>query len=178
LEDLVKVGECLCGTIAQFEQEIIIREGASDDSRFVKGALQQKGVEFYAGLPLKAKGKTTGVLCVFNFTHFKPDEDLIDTLRAATVPIGLAIENARLYIEMREMEYSLHQADKMVSLGTLASSVAHEIRNPITTIRVFSEYVNDRLSEDEFRGKYRNVVTKEVDKIDRIIQTLIDFSGK
>ncbi|HEB72654.1 MAG TPA: GAF domain-containing protein [Nitrospirae bacterium] len=101
-ENLVKVGECLCGTIAQFEKEIIIREGASHDPRFVEGVLKQKGVEFYAGLPLKAKGKITGVLCVFNFTHFEPDDDLIDTLRAATVPIGLAIENARLFEDLKK----------------------------------------------------------------------------
>ncbi len=101
-ENRVKVGECLCGTIAEFEKEIIIFEKASKDSRILKGKLQEAGMEFYAGLPLMAKGKVMGVLCVFKFKPFRPTNDLLDTLRAATVPIGLAIENAKHFENLKK----------------------------------------------------------------------------
>jgi len=93
----VKVGECMCGSIAECDREVIILEKASGDPRFTRESQKKSGIEFYAGLPLKSKGKVIGVLCVMAFTPYTPDEDLVDILRAATMPIGLAIENARLF---------------------------------------------------------------------------------
>ena len=96
-ENRVKVGECMCGTIAQCDKEIIVFEKASQDPRFTRGLLRKEGMEFYAGLPLKARGKVVGVLCIITHSPYSPDPDLLDILRAATQPISLAIENARIF---------------------------------------------------------------------------------
>lgn len=93
----VKVGECMCGNIAQCDKEVIILEKASEDPRFTRGVLKKEGMEFYAGLPLKARNKVVGVLCVITHERYAPDPELLDILRAATQPIGLAIENARMF---------------------------------------------------------------------------------
>jgi two-component system, NtrC family, response regulator AtoC len=100
-ENRVKVGECMCGTIAQCDREIIILEKASQDPRFTRGVLRKEGMEFYAGLPLKARGKVVGVLCVITHSPYSPDAELLDILRAATQPISLAIENARIFENTR-----------------------------------------------------------------------------
>ena len=108
----VKVGECMCGSIAQCDQEVIIYEKASDDPRFTRGLLKKEGMEFYAGLPLRAKGRVVGVLCAVSHAPYRPDQELLDILRAATVPIGLAIENARLFEHTRkEADTRLRYAD-------------------------------------------------------------------
>ena len=96
-ENRVKVGECMCGNIAQCNKEVIIFENASSDPRFTRGVLKKEGMEFYAGLPLMSKGKVVGVLCVITHTPYIPDQGLLDILRAATLPIGLAIENALIF---------------------------------------------------------------------------------
>lgn len=100
-ENRVKVGECMCGTIAQCDKEIVILEKASKDPRFTRGVLRKEGMEFYAGLPLKARGKVVGVLCVITHSRYSPDPELLDILRAATQPISLAIENARIFENTR-----------------------------------------------------------------------------
>jgi Nif-specific regulatory protein len=101
-ENKVKVGECMCGSIAQCDREVIIHEKASLDPRFTRGVLKQENMEFYAGLPLKARNKVVGVLCVITHAPYTPDRELLDILRAATQPIGLAIENARIYETVRK----------------------------------------------------------------------------
>ena len=101
-EKKVRVGECMCGTIAQCNQEVIITERASEDPRFTRGVLKKEGMEFYAGLPILARGKVVGVLCVINHTRYRLDRELLDILRAATQPIGLAIENARIFESVRK----------------------------------------------------------------------------
>ncbi len=96
-ENRVKVGECMCGSIAQCDREVIIFEKASSDPRFTRGVLKKENMEFYAGLPLKARNKVVGVLCVITHAPYTPDQELLDILRAAAQPIGLAIENARIF---------------------------------------------------------------------------------
>jgi transcriptional regulator with GAF, ATPase, and Fis domain len=96
-ENKVKVGECMCGSIAQCDREVIITEKASLDPRFTRGILKKENMEFYAGLPIKARNKVVGVLCVITHAPYTPDRELLDILRAATQPIGLAIDNARIY---------------------------------------------------------------------------------
>ncbi len=101
-ENKVKVGECMCGSIAQCDKEVIVCEKASLDPRFTRGVLKKEGMEFYAGLPIKARGKVVGVLCVITHTPYAPEMGLLDILRAATLPIGLAIENALIFDTVRQ----------------------------------------------------------------------------
>lgn len=101
-ENRVRVGECMCGNIAQCNQEVIILEKASEDPRFTRGVLRKEGMEFYAGLPLIAKGKVVGVLCVITHADYSLDRELLDILRAATIPIGIAIENALIFENIRK----------------------------------------------------------------------------
>jgi len=101
VEDLsanrVRVGECVCGHIAETEEEIVITEKASGDPRFTRATLRAEGMEFYAGLPLTAAGNVVGVLCVITHLPYRADPELLDLLRAATTPIALAIDNARVF---------------------------------------------------------------------------------
>ncbi|NOY52414.1 MAG: sigma-54-dependent Fis family transcriptional regulator [Deltaproteobacteria bacterium] len=100
-EKKVKIGECMCGKIAECNQEVIIDSHASEDPRFTRDAIRREEMEFYAGLPLAAKGKVVGVLCVITHTPYTPDPDLLSILRAATVPLSLAIENAQIFEKVR-----------------------------------------------------------------------------
>ena len=104
-------------------------------------------------------------------------DDMI-ILQSLSNTLAIAISNANLIDELTNAQIKIAEKDKMATVGTLAAGMAHEIRNPITTIKVFSEYVPDRLKDEVFTNKYRDIIAKEVDKIDHIIQTLIDFSGE
>lgn len=101
-ENVVKIGECVCGSIAECEKEIVILEKASQDPRFTREASKKAKIEFYAGFPLKAKGKVNGVLCSITYTPYTLDGDYLSLLRAATVPISLAIENSRVFEDTKK----------------------------------------------------------------------------
>jgi transcriptional regulator with GAF, ATPase, and Fis domain len=116
-ERKVKVGECMCGSIAECDREVIILEKASLDPRFTRGVLKKENMEFYAGLPLKARNKVVGVLCVISHAPYAPEHDLLDILRAATQPIGLAIENARMF------EHTRRETDARIRYSNFAGII-------------------------------------------------------
>jgi signal transduction histidine kinase len=136
-------------------------------------------VEAALKLPITSYDKPIGVLFL---GRKKSDEDYtkddFDILQPLAKTLGIAVSNAKLVEELKKTQTDMAEKDKMATVGTLAAGMAHEIRNPITAIRVFSEYVPDKLNDGAFRAKYRDLVVKEVDQIDHIIQTLVDFSGE
>jgi signal transduction histidine kinase len=129
-------------------------------------------------IPISMNDRPIGILLLgkkkSDEEYTKDDMDILESLSKA---LAIAISNANLVDALTKTQVKMAENDKMAIIGTLAAGMAHEIRNPITTIRVFSEYVPDRSKDEAFTDKYRITVLKEVDKIDHIIQTLIDFSG-
>lgn len=128
-------------------------------------------------IPLKMKDKLIGIFNVGNKMSgemFIPDDwELLTTIANQA---AVAIENARLYEEMLLLEKNLHRADKLAALGTLASSIAHEIKNPLVSIKTFTQLLPHKFNDDEFRNKYNMIVPDEIERLEDILNELLDFS--
>lgn len=110
-------------------------------------------------------GKITGVA-------YTPTE--IQTLTALSSQCALAIEHALMYQFQEDRLKRLFHADKLVTVGELAAGAAHEIRNPLTSIRSTVQYLQAALP-DEKRALVDGII-EEVDRIDQIIKGLLSFS--
>ena len=102
------------------------------------------------------------------------DEAILDLLSRLADQSALAIEHASLIRFQEERLKRLFHSDKLATVGELAAGVAHEIRNPLTSIRSTVQFVQKDLS-----GEKRLLVDgiiEEVDRIDRIINDLLSFS--
>ncbi|MDD5487933.1 MAG: ATP-binding protein [Candidatus Omnitrophica bacterium] len=78
--------------------------------------------------------------------------------------------------ENRRLGSELERSERLKSLATLASGMAHEIKNPLTSIKTFSEFVKTRGMDAEFREKFQKIVPQEIDKITNIVNQLLDYS--
>ena len=70
----------------------------------------------------------------------------------------------------------LHYALKHKQAVTFASGIAHEIKNPLTSIKTFTEYVDKKYHDARFRRKFRFLVGRELERINRTVDQLMDFS--
>jgi signal transduction histidine kinase len=66
--------------------------------------------------------------------------------------------------------------DRLRSIATFAAGMAHEIKNPLTSIRTFAEYLPEKCDDQAFRERFSRIVVDEVDRVNNIIQQLLDFS--
>ena len=80
----------------------------------------------------------------------------------------LSAENLKLY-------RSLLQADKLAALGTIAAGMAHEIKNPLASIKGLTQVLPENLEDAEFIRKYYEIVPRQLDRINRIVEDLLDF---
>ncbi|MFA5008762.1 MAG: ATP-binding protein [Candidatus Omnitrophota bacterium] len=78
--------------------------------------------------------------------------------------------------ELQKAQEELKRAERLKAVGTLAAGMAHEIKNPLTGIKTFTEYLPEKYNEPGFIDKFHKIVSTEVDKINAIVQQLLDFS--
>jgi two-component system NtrC family sensor kinase len=144
----------------------------------------QKGIadrmallEAEVSLPLVSKDRLIGVL---NMGH-KQGRDLysgedLEVLATLANQAAIAIENARLYENLRQSQDIIRRADRLSSLGMLTAGLAHEIRNPLVAIRTFTQLLPERYADAEFRNNFQKVALKEVDRICGLVNDLLSFA--
>ena len=88
---------------------------------------------------------------------------------------GIALENALLYREQRERYRRMLRADRLATIGELAAGAAHEIRNPLTSIKSSIQYLETKSSRADERKLLRTAL-QETARIDEILSALLSFS--
>jgi PAS domain S-box-containing protein len=78
--------------------------------------------------------------------------------------------------QVRELEEQLRRSDRLAALGTLAAGLAHEIRNPLTSLRTFTRLVPRRFEDERFRQTFQRVVPRELERINRIVEQLLQLA--
>lgn len=77
---------------------------------------------------------------------------------------------------MERLEQEVRHADKLKAVSILAAGLAHEIKNPLASLKTFTAYLPEKTNDPAFQQKFQRIVTQEVDKIDHIVRRLLDFA--
>jgi len=145
-----------------------------------------------ASVPLVAKDRVNGVLLVDNLHSGRPiEEEDLRSLVTFTNQAGLAIENARLYVtekrfseelrhqvelakkELKEAQAHLIHSERLAAIGEMSVIVAHEVRNPMSSIRSCAQRIHKAVGEGDPNKKYTNYIMQEVDRLERIVKDML-----
>jgi len=77
---------------------------------------------------------------------------------------------------VRQLEDRLRRSDRLAAIGELAAGLAHEIKNPLTSLLTFSRHLSRRFEDPEFRQKFLSVVPRELERINDIVERLLELS--
>ncbi len=81
----------------------------------------------------------------------------------------------RMTKDLRESQERLILSEKLASLGTMAAGMAHEIKNPLVSIRTFTQVLQQKWEDKEFREKFSSIIPHEIERINRIAESLLKF---
>jgi signal transduction histidine kinase len=178
-----------------FERQPFIIPDANRDPR-VNPVLKKKlNLQSLVVIPLFAKEKALGAIAA---DHVEPGKNIkretLDSVMAFAQQAGLAIHNAFMYQELkafsqqmeekiqkttadlRKTEVQLIRSEKLAALGQLAAGIAHEIRNPLTSINILIHSLAEKLSTKNSQWEDLKVIEEEILRINEIVDQFLRFA--
>ncbi len=139
-------------------------------------------------VPLVAHGRREGVLVADRTRPSTWSAEEIEVAGTLTGQAALAIENARLYREakdalfrLQQAQYGMMRAERMAAVGTLAASLAHEIRNPLNSINLQLVLLARRVGrlegahQEEIAGIIEGA-RREIARLDGLVEEFLSLS--
>ncbi|OGC03562.1 hypothetical protein A2276_01455 [candidate division WOR-1 bacterium RIFOXYA12_FULL_43_27] len=121
--------------------------------------------------------------CLYNFEAgiLNPRKGIVPLLINTTLlgtprdKTGMLL-SARDMTEVRDLENKARQADKLKALGIMSAGMAHEIKNPLSSLRIMAQILPLKFDDPVFRKKMLEIIPTEVGRIDRIVENLLRFA--
>ena len=78
--------------------------------------------------------------------------------------------------EIRRLQDEIHRQEKLAAMGGLAAGVAHEVRNPLSSIKALATFFAGQFADGSEAQEAAGVMVQEVDRLNRVITELLDFA--
>jgi signal transduction histidine kinase len=135
-----------------------------------------EGLVSLLSVPLSFGEKSIGVLSVYTGEPRQFSDDEVRSLIALAQFSAIAIQKAQLYERIVDAEEQLRGAEKLSALGMLAAEVAHEIRNPLTVMKMLYHSLDLRFAGDDPRNRDAEIISSKMDLLNKIVEQILDFA--
>ena len=128
-------------------------------------------------IPLVNRGR----MVAFVLLHSEPlpdrsDPESLELLTATAQSAANALDSILVYEDLHQSQTLMRRTDRLRSLEIIAGGFAHEIRNPLTSIKTFIQLAPERKDDTEFIHDFSKIVLDDVHRIERLIQEILDYA--
>src|SRR5580700_6033439 len=172
----LEVDESLIGTVVR-RKKPLQSANVQTDSRYQNVELaRREGLVSLLSVPLVFSGQAIGALSVYTARPYNFSNEEIKILSALAELSAIAIEKARLYERIVDVEEQLRQNEKLSALGLLAAEVAHEIRNPLTVMKLLYHSLNLKFEAKDPRNKDAQIIEAKIEHLNKIVEQVLAFA--
>lgn len=136
----------------------------------------ESGLCSLLSIPMIFLGHAIGVFNIYSAEPCEFSDDDVALMRTFAGHAAVAIVNAQRYARIFETEELLRESEKFQLLGLLSAEIAHEVRNPLTSLRLLAHTMqNDESASDQMRFDLE-IMDRKLNHINRIVDQVLDFS--
>ena len=172
----LSVGESLLGVVARRKKPMQIANVQTSGRYQNIEVARREGLISLLSVPLLFAGQSIGTLNVYTSRLYNFSNEEIRILSALAELSAIAIEKARLYERIVDVEEQLRQNEKLSALGLLAAEVAHEIRNPLTVMKLLYHSLDLKFPASDPRAKDARIIDAKIEHLNKIVEQILDFA--
>jgi signal transduction histidine kinase len=170
------LADSLLGVVVRRKKPMQV-ENVQVSSRYQNIEIARRGgLVSLLSVPLVFHGQAIGALSVYTGQPHSFSNEEIRILSALADLSAVAMEKARLYERVVALEEELRQSEKLSVIGLLAAEVAHEIRNPLTVMKMLYQSLDLRFPSDDPRSKDVEIIGQKMDHLNKIVEHVLDLA--
>ena len=164
------------GTVATRGRSVVVPLAGKTEEHLFSRLSEPVASSSLLAVPLRYEDDTFGVLlCVAMGAYRFSDDD--KHLVAALSSFGASsIQNARLYAKVFTVEEGLRRSERLTALGLLSAEVAHEIRNPLTVMKLLSDTLSQGMATDDPKMEDLGVMREKIAHMEGVVSRVLGMS--
>lgn len=167
------------GRVDTFNAEaarLLGREGSDIGGESLRRLLPEGEAALDASLSGESRREEKEVTLERGGEKERPVGLLVSPLRDDAGEVIGAVLLLRDLTEVRRLQGKIREAEKLAALGQMAASVAHEIRNPLSSLKGFAQLFEGKFDTASREAEYARLMVREVDRLNRTITDLLFYS--
>ena len=175
-EGEIPVDSCLVASPIHTRRAVWFADIQSPEFRELQDLPTDPALRSVLASPLLFEGEVLGVIAVFtdHVHRFDNDERRLCTALASLGAV--ALQNARLYARVFQSEDVLRKNERLTTLGLLAAEIAHEIRNPLTVLKLLHGGLGLDFPAGDPRTTDMRVIGEKLDQLEAIVTRVLGFA--
>lgn len=172
----LKVADSLLGKVVRERTPIMVQDVRLHPEFKYSRLARREGMVSLLSVPMVFQDTVIGVLNAYTGKphSFWPEE--VDLLAALAGQSAIAIQNARLYESVVASEEKIRQSERLLLLGEMAAEVAHEIRNPLTVIRMLIHSLNEEFPQGDPRRRDIQVIEQKIGQMTGLVDQILQIT--
>jgi signal transduction histidine kinase len=172
----LSVSDSLIGFVVRRRKPLrIFNVQTHDEYRYTEMA-REEGLVSLLSVPMIVVDTAIGALNVYTAEPYRFSNQDIKTLAALANLAAVAIENARLHGKVVDVEEQLRHNERLSTLGLLAAEVAHEIRNPLTVMKMLFHSLDLKFPPEDPRARDAEIMAEKMDHLNKIVDHLLGYA--
>jgi signal transduction histidine kinase len=172
----LSVDDSLIGVVVRHRKPVQIHDVRRHDAYQHIELAQEEGLVSLLSVPMVFGNVAIGALCVYTGDAYRFSTQDIKILSALGNLAAIAIENARLHKKIVDVEEQLRHNERLSTLGLLAAEIAHEIRNPLTVMKMLFHSLDLKFPADDPRARDVEIVAQKMDHLNVIVDQLLGYA--
>jgi signal transduction histidine kinase len=167
--------ESVMGACVQFEKLIEIPDMFRTDEGHFRELVVNRDLHSMLACPILTDEGVFGTVHVYTTGPRRFNNDEKQILQTLCRLGGVAIQNVRLYQRVFSSQETLRKNEKLTTLGLLAAEIAHEVRNPLTVIKLLFQSLDLDFPEDEAKQKDLTIISEKLVQLEETVGRVLSF---
>jgi signal transduction histidine kinase len=171
----LEIEDSAIGVAISRRKQVEVQDMPRTEEHHLARLVQREGLVSMLATPIVREGAVIGVLNAYTDRPHRFNNDEKQVFATLASLSAVAIENSRLYARVFASEDSLRKNERLTTLGLLAAEIAHEIRNPLTVIKLLFDSLTLDFDDDDPRQQDARVIEEKLAQLEEIVERVLGF---